>query len=239
MKNFRDFGYGNIKKGLLFRGESLFKLSKKDERTLVNEHHLKVVVDLRTNQEHESDKDKIIPGVEYYHLPLITMEEMGASSEEEGKENASSRQQLPDMFTYYRKLVSPERKEHWTQIFNLLLEDEEKPIYFHCTVGKDRTGVVAAMILSALGIDKETIYKDYLLTNEHPIIPFKYKLFSLKLKKPVRKQFFELFLVKTDYLDAAFGEIKEDYGSIDGFFKECCSLDEEKIKKLRKKYLLD
>lgn len=74
MKNFRDFGCSNVKKGIFLRGESLDKLSNKDRKMLVNKYHLKVVVDLRTTQEHDDKKDKYIPSVSNIHIPLIKLE---------------------------------------------------------------------------------------------------------------------------------------------------------------------
>lgn len=237
MKNFRDITCLNIKRGLLYRGESLFRLSKKDQKLFKNEYKIKVVVDLRTTQEHNDKKNKVIEGIKYIHLPLITMEEMGASSEKEGKQNVIKNHKLPDIYDYYRRLVSIKRRDSWSQIFDLLAKNDSGPIYFHCTVGKDRTGIVSAMILTLLGIDKETIYKDYLITNEHPIIPFSYRIFALSLDKEFRKEFWEYFKAKKEYLDAAFDEIDKVYGSIENFFKDCCSLDEEKIKIIKEKYL--
>ena len=222
---------------LIFRGESLYRLSLKDQKLLKNKYNIKVVVDLRTNQEHNDKKNKTIKGVKYVHLPLITMEEMGASSEKEGKRNVIKNHKLPDIYDYYRRLVSIKRADSWREIFNLLLNNEEGAIYFHCTVGKDRTGIVSAIILTLLGLDKETIYKDYLITNEHPIIPFSYKVFALSLDKEFRKEFWEYFKAKKEYLDAAFIEIDNVYGSMDNFFVECCGLDSDKIVKLREKYL--
>ena len=218
-----------MKKGVLLRGEALNKLSKKDEKMFVKKYHLTTVVDLRSNDEYNKDIDKIIDGVKYIHLPIIQMEEMKNDDEQNSN--------LPNMLLYYLKMVGKNKKEFWTTLFDILLNHDKGSLLFHCTVGKDRTGMVAAIILTALGIDKETIYKDYLLTNEHPVIDIKYKIYSLKLKKAVRKQFLSLFLVSEEYLDFAFNQIDEIYGSIDNFFKECCSLDEEKIKQLKEKYL--
>ena len=237
MKNFRDISYKNIKRGSFFRGESLFRLSNKDKKELIDKHQIKVVVDLRTTQEHNDKKDKVIKGLSYYHFPLITMEEMGASSEKEGKRRVIKEHKLPDIYDYYRRLVNRDRKKSWTKIFDLLLNNKEGGILFHCTVGKDRSGIVSAIILTVLGIDKETIYEDYLKTNEHPIIPFSYKLFALSLDKEFRKEFMEYFKAKKEYLDEAFIEIDRIYGNMDNFLKECCSLNDDKIKMLRKKYL--
>ena len=192
MRNFREIEYIGLKKGLLYRGESLYKLSPKYQKLLIDKFHIKVIVDLRTKQERESEPDYDLSGVKNIHIPLINMEEMGASSTEESKENAAATQQLPDMFKYYRLFIKEIRKEAWTKIFNVLLE-EDGAIMFHCTQGKDRTGIVTAMILTLLGADKETIYHDYLLTNSYLHIAFKYKVYSLKFKGGVRKKFLALF----------------------------------------------
>ena len=237
LKNARDVAYGNIKEARLLRSESLFCLPKKDQKTLINKYHLKAVIDLRTTQEYNDKKDVVIPGVKYLHLPLVTMEEMGAGSEKEAKRLVIKNHKLPDIYDYYRRLVYKERKEAWTSVFNCLLNEEEGSILIHCTVGKDRSGVAVAVILSALGIDKETIYKDYMMTNEHPIIPFAYKLFALTLDREFRKEFMEYFKAKKEYLDAAFSYIDEQYGGIENFLVNICGLNNEKREKLKKLYL--
>ena len=236
LKNMRDIATSNIKSGLIFRSESLHSISNNVKKELFGKYKIRTIVDLRTNQEHLDKKDKLIKGTKYIHLSLITMEEMGASSEKEGKRKVIKEHKLPDINEYYRRLVFPERKEAWTKIFNILLE-EENAILFHCTVGKDRTGIVSAVILKTLGVSMEDIYKDYLLTNEHPIIPLSYKIFALSLDNDFRKEFMEYFKAKKEYLDNSFIFINEKYGSFDNFLKDICSLDEEKINKLKEKYL--
>ena len=238
MKNFRDFGYKNVRKGVLFRGESLYRLSKKDAKLFLEQCHINTVVDLRSPQERESKMDSALPGVTNIHLPLITMEEMGASSEKEAKQNILKTHKLPDMHHYYQRFVVVERKESWTGIFDLLLNHEEGGILFHCTAGKDRTGIVAAVILSVLGVDKDTIMKDYLLTNEHTVFPFAYRLFSLTFDKKTRQELKEYVLAKEDFIEAAFKEIDALYGGMTGFLMQCCGLDDDKIALLRKKYLV-
>ena len=237
MKNFRDFAYLNVKKGILFRGSYLYHLSRKDRKLLFETNNIKTVIDLRSTQEHDDKKDAVPPGIAYYHLPLITLEEMGTTSEKEGKKKILREKKMPDIFDYYRKLVSRDRKESWTKIFEILLNNDRSGIYFHCTAGKDRTGIVAAVILTLLGIDKETIYKDYMLTNNDPAIPLSYRIFSLTFAREFRKTFLEYFKAKEEYLDEAFNEIDRVYGSIDNFYTECCSLDDEKIAKFKEKYL--
>jgi len=105
---------------------------------------------------------------------------------------------------------------------------------FHCSAGKDRTGVLTAVILKLLGIDQETIYQDYLLTNQNPLY---YKKLALKMPPDIREVFLDFFQAKKEYLDSTFEEIEKIYGSFDAFLYECCGLNEEKINLLRDKYL--
>ena len=232
MKNFRDIGYENIKKGLLFRSEALISLSKEDQ-TLLMSKNLRTVVDLRTLDENQREKDMDLPSVKNVSISILPTDK--ESQQEIGPVNVMGLQ-LPDLAVCYRQLVRPNRKEMWTEIFNLLLEDND-PVLFHCSQGKDRTGVVVAMILSALGVSKETIYQDYLLTNVNPVFAPSYEQFAATLPEEVRKAFFAHFGANKEYLDAMFDEINKVYGSINSFFKECCSLDEDKLKALRTKYL--
>lgn len=237
LKNVRDISYGNIKEKRLIRGETLLKLNKKDINKLVNEYNLKLVIDLRTKQEHDDKPDIDIDGVENIHIPLITMEEMGASSEKEGKKLVVKNRALPDIYDYYRKMVTPKRKDDWTRLFDYLINNKGGSIFFHCTAGKDRSGVAAAIILSALGVEKETIYNDYLLTNENPVVPFSYKMFALSLDRKTRKEFMNYFKANKGYLDAAFDYIDELYGNMDNFLKDVCGLSEEKRNQLKANYL--
>ena len=235
MRNFRELDYSPLRPGLLFRSESLHHLSRKDQKML-QEKGIRYVIDLRTNEERKAKKDAKIEGIENIALPMITMQEMGVGSEKELKTNLVKNHILPDIYDYYRHLVRRERKPVWSKIFSLM-EESEGGILVHCTVGKDRSGTVAAMMMKALGVDEETIYRDYLLTNDHPIIPLSYRLYAKLLDKKFRKEFMEYFAAKKEYLDAAFDEINVVYGSFDAFLKECCDVDEEKLSALRRKYL--
>ena len=236
MKNFRDFGLDNVRKGVFFRGEAISKLSNKDKTLLFKENNIKVVIDLRSIQEKESKPDFIPNGVSYYHLPFLDMLEMGSNSEKEAKKEILKTHKLPDMHRYYTLFVSKDKRESWTKIFELLLTNEG-PFYFHCTAGKDRTGTLAALLLALLGVDKDKIVLDYLETNKHTVFPFAYRVFALTLDKETRKEFKTYIYAKEEYLDTLFLEINRIYGSLEGFYKDCCGLDEDKIKALKNKYL--
>ena len=236
LQNAREISFYPMKEGLLYRGGALDKLSKKDARYLAKDLGIKAIIDLRTTQEAMSKPDQHIEGVAYYHINLITMEEMGSSSEKEAKKKILKEHRLPDIYEYYERIVSRNRGDSYRKIFDILL-NTDGPIYFHCTAGKDRTGVLSALILSLLGIDQEKIYEDYLKTNEHPIVPFSYKVFAMMMDKEFRKQFKEYFNASKSLLDRSFEAIDRIYGSLANFYSEMCGLNEERILAFRKKYL--
>ena len=142
---------------------------------------------------------------------------------------------LPDMAPFYKEIVGKEKKKTWTKIFKLLLKNNNKGILYHCSSGKDRTGILTAVILYALGFDKETIYKDYLLTNESPL--YYKEHVPDTLNKEQKKIWLEYFEARKEYLDISFDEIDREFGSLDNFLIENCSLDDNKIQKLKDKYL--
>ena len=229
MKNFREIKYQNMKAGLLFRSDVLYHLNPK-EKALLRDNNIKVIIDLRGKDEVEHLKDTNIKAIKFINLPLLP----------EKKEDEPSpivtikHMTLPDMAYAYRQLVGRDIKDSWSKIFNVLLENNSGPILFHCSAGKDRTGVVTAVILTALGIDKEKIYQDYLLTNEKPLY---YKKMALEMDPESREIFLEYFQAKKEYLDAAFDEINKIYGSFDNFLLETCLIDNNKLAIFKDKYL--
>ncbi|MCR4562134.1 MAG: tyrosine-protein phosphatase [Bacilli bacterium] len=227
MRNFRDLSYLGLKQGMLLRSDVLYQLTKEEKRILKKEHNLRLIVDLRRPSERKSLKDSRIFFVRNINLPLLE------GKEGERKEVVIKHLILPDMPNFYREFVHRDRKEVWSKIFDLLLNSKHA-ILFHCSAGKDRTGVVIALILHALGYDKETIYEDYLLTNQNPLY---YKEIAAKKDEESKAIFLDYFQAKTAYLDETYKEIANIYGDVETFFKECCSLDETKIQKLKNKFL--
>ena len=235
VKNIRDISYGNIKEKRLIRSSELCDLTDCDIKILTNEYNVKTIIDLRTQREVNKRKDIIIPNCKYYNIPLITSCELGITHE-----NGSNRipSKIPDLCQIYPKLVTIDKKEAWSKIFDILLNENDGTILWHCTIGKDRCGIVSSMIEYCLGIDDETILYDYLFTNNHIDFPNKYKLLlALFPKKDLRNRFKDIFIAKKDYLLCAFKYIEDNYGSRDNFLKEICGIDEDKKEMMRRLYL--
>ena len=225
MENFREILNGSG----IYRSKLLIDLTDKDKDEMVNKYHIKTVVDLRSKEERERLPDVIVDGVNYVCIPLTNSKAVMT------REIIKNGMSLPDLVSAYKELAKHDKAEYWTKIFDVLLENNKGDgILFHCASGKDRTGIVSAIILALLGLDKDYIYHDYFLTNDYKD---EYFLNHVnQLPEEYRQTVKDHFAARKEYLDAFFEQIRNEYGDIDNFFFECCSLTKEKIALLKEKY---
>lgn len=174
--NFRDIGgYQNdkgqhVKWNKIYRSDSLSSLSKEDQEKLV-ERRITVDVDLRSKYEQNSAPDKLWSNVRFVDAHIYS---------ENRKQNKGDNKlyrfvhHIPDMGDnwlgqiYQQVLLNSHSQHEFAKIFAELIElPEEDALVYHCSAGKDRTGMTSALILTALGVDDDTISRDYLLTNTH------------------------------------------------------------------------
>jgi protein-tyrosine phosphatase len=158
--NFRDLGgypgEGGVKTryGRVFRSDDLSKLTPAGINRL-GEMGISIVIDLRADDELNQAPNPLRdhPGFEYHHFPLLD----GINSETGGPFLTQS---LPEM---YKSLLTNSGAQ-LGQIFRVLAEAGDRGLVFHCTAGKDRTGVVAALLLNLCGVAGQDIIADYALS---------------------------------------------------------------------------
>lgn len=235
--NARDLSqFDIIKKDKLIRSEELTKLSKNDIKKLEEEYNVKTVIDLRSEKE-SKHKDKVIPNAKYYYLPVSNYKDLKNIPDKKLRKHKNGL--FPNLNEYYKRLVSKDKKEFWTKLFNIFLNNgDDGAILWHCVQGKDRTGVVAAVISCCLGVDEQKVMEDYLYTNVNTKIPLKYRMISIIFFFiGMRREFLELFTARREYLESCINYIKEAYGGFKGFLKEICGVTEDNLKKLKALYL--
>ena len=133
------------------------------------------------------------------------------------------------MLQTYRAFVH-DNSPRFAELFAHLLEDDS-PLVFHCTAGKDRTGFAAALILRALGVSEAAVMQDYLLTNELFRPP---ELVSSYAPKEVRDV---IAGVQTGFIDAAFEAVNNSHGSVEQYLEKAMKLDAKQQERLRSLYL--
>lgn len=155
--NVRDLGtYVNaegvkLREHQFLRGDSLDSLTSEDQKRLVN-YGVKSVIDLRSSMEKEQ-APCVWEGseeVDYYSIPLL--DEMNSSS---------FRSQFPgSMSELYIKLLENNKAE-FAEALRTMTGYKEDCVIFNCTAGKDRTGVMAMLLLLLAGVDHDVIIADY------------------------------------------------------------------------------
>lgn len=229
-----------LKEGFFYRSGHLHQLKKKSFSE-IQKLGIKEIIDLRNAKEISEKPDQLPEGIIYKKYSAF--EDKGDQLSQarklvlKGKVNASDANKR--MIDFYREYVT-ENPEIIKQIITEIL-DSDQPVLYHCTAGKDRTGITTALILTILKFDKETIYNDYLLSNN-----FRKDLVMRRLKLAYTLHFVypkmdlkvleKLSWVERDYLNAAFDEINKKYGSIDIYIQQVLGISENKRQEYIRKF---
>lgn len=166
--NLRDLGGWpaadgrRIRRGLIYRSASLAMLTEADQAR-VAALNIRTVCDLRGVRESELRPSRLPPSAERVHLPIeptvgASLRDLLLREEATGEDVVSLLRRA--YLDYLARFIGVYR-----QVFALLLEQDRPPLLFHCSAGKDRTGVGAALVLTALGATRETVLADYRATD--------------------------------------------------------------------------
>jgi protein-tyrosine phosphatase len=179
--NVRDLGglpagAGTVRRDRLIRSDNLQGLTPDDVRRLVNDHHVRAVADLRTQTEVDLEGPGPLtaePEVTIEHLSLFT--EAGEhtdveAAEEDGpvlmpwQKREATEQQRPSIVEIYLRYLD-DRPDSVLAALRLIAHTDGATVV-HCAAGKDRTGVVVAMALDEVGVDRTAIVDDYVATGD-------------------------------------------------------------------------
>ena len=185
--NLRDLGGiggGIVSKGLFLRSGKLSILSKDEATGLCDKFGIKCVIDLRTAVESAEFPDPLPDGVEYVQIPLLKDAAVGITRETGSdpmtilknlrKQPEKLKAMIPDFKALYTDIVTDEfSRAQLDKVVFRLRENADKGIctLFHCTAGKDRTGIVSMALLKSYGVGDGEIIKDYLRTNRNAFWP--------------------------------------------------------------------
>lgn len=171
INNIRDLGGiktadgKRIKEGLLLRSGELSAASDSDISRLKKEYALSDIVDLRDEWEADSKPDNLPDGVKYSNIPAFPPFEDKGELVYDNLVKSFSDDPLGSYKALYRRLAENEHSvEAFSRFLNTVIE-ARGAVLWHCRQGKDRTGVAAILLLTALGVDEEDIIAEYLETN--------------------------------------------------------------------------
>ena len=243
-----------LKSGRLIRSGMLGKLEAEDIEYLKS-INLKTVVDLRTVQEQTEKPNMKLEGIEYISCPILPSKTEGITREKPETEDEEAirtvmmakrlMSQFPDgraqMRMLYTVLVTEEHAiAHYKKFFEILLSHEDGALLYHCMLGKDRVGTGTALLLSALGVSRQDIISDYMITKER-CAPATARLLENCRRYTDNEdeiQFiYDLDIVDESFISAGLDTIDKRFGGMDKFLRNQMCLDKAAIGKLKDLYL--
>ena len=170
-RNCRDLGGyrtasgRRVRPGALFRSDRLNSLSADDLDELAS-RGIRTVVDFRAGPEIERDRSRLWASVtSHISLPVGDTVDGDISMVDQILAGRLHSVSEADMVELYMKMLLT-YGERFAQFVSVAADIDHLPMLFHCTAGKDRSGLAAALVLEVLGVDRATVLDDYCVTNE-------------------------------------------------------------------------
>lgn len=250
--NFRDLGGlrtgggRRVHAGRLFRSGHWGKFTD-DELGLVAVHGIERVIDFRIAEEVSANPDRLPAGARHVHLPIegtgVPIGEVNAAIIAGEPDRIA-----PDYLQSANRSYVLDHVSEYRAFMRHVLDSDGRPLAFHCTAGKDRAGLAAALLLSALGVERDEIWRDYLRSNvarvelnaammRDFIVNVTAKFGAERARRMDLRAIENLLVVRREYLQAAWDAIDDHYGGVDAYLREGLSLGGGDIDALRGRYL--
>jgi protein-tyrosine phosphatase len=236
--NFRDVGGltaaggRRVRRGLLFRSDSLSRLTSADLQK-VQGLGLRTVVDLRTTRERASAPDRLPRGqaTRCVHLPMRdpTVPESRLRMMAELVLRGPSTD-LGALLRQHYDAFAFQCGASVGALLRLVADGSNLPLLVHCTAGKDRTGFTVAVVLRILGVAMEDVLADHLVTNEllRPALPRYVRMLRwLSLGRLTEEQMMPLLEARAGDLEHEVQEIEARHGSLEAWLEEDCGVGGE------------
>ena len=222
--NFRDTGGypthngGATRWHTLFRSDSPHRLSEADRAALIG-RGLRTAIDLRQAEELSAAPNVFVASsqVAYRHVPLLN-------------DTPSMPEVLPTLVEIYRGILD-ERGEQVAAVLAALAVPGALPAVVNCTAGKDRTGLIVALLLGLAGVPEETIVADYALSGACLA-----GVYLDEARQRAAAQGFSydlLVLCDPDFMRATLAHLNQRYGGIEAYVRTA-GLGEAEIDQLRR-----
>ncbi len=232
INNFRDLGgyrttdHRTLKWGRLFRSGHLGTPSQFDH-DLLQDLGVKTIIDLRSPQERRKMPDTPFAGVSNLHIPLFRSDPFMYRHIMFQRHKLGQR--LEDVYTTW--VIDGSAKELGC-ILQIVSDPDNLPLLFHCTAGKDRTGITAALLLLALGVSEKTAIADYTLSNaaaDRFMADYQQPLSLVRFLGIKQEHFYPIIATPPQMMIFTINHIKRKYGSILTYLTSAAGVSQETL----------
>ncbi|MFC1410891.1 tyrosine-protein phosphatase [Streptacidiphilus sp. N1-12] len=242
-----------VRTGVALRSDALSRLTDADLAVLTG-LGVRAVVDLRGMNEVTANGADRLPddgSVRLVHLPVYSAEHdiylslrdvlagQDAVAQQALLGDGGAERIMAEMYGWF--VTDPAIRGLFAEAVRMLADPNGTPLVFHCTAGKDRTGWTAAIVLTALGVDRATVYEDYLLTNTRSaaLMDRIMEVFRTNAVMEDPTLMMPVIRAEASYLDAAFAAVAQGWPTFDAFLTDGLALDPATLSALRKNLLTD
>ena len=260
--NARDLGGYVVRGGMVVKDRLLIRTAHlagatDEDLQILSAIPVTKIIDFRMETEKQGTADRMFSCAAYVALPVDGSGNAAAEMTEEEKKKFTGQKKFEikqfvvfaafnekaqkiALGMYPTLLFNPECQRQFARFFRQVLDTENGAVLYHCSQGKDRTGIASCLLLAALGADKETIVADFDATN---------KVYERDVKNYCRRVRLlggkedEIAVVKsilgcnTEIFVKTLDRIDREYGSMEAYLKGPMGLTDEDILILRQRYL--
>jgi protein-tyrosine phosphatase len=244
--NLRDIGGrptadgGVVATGVAYRSAELAAPSATTDAAL-GALSIRTVVDLRTQAERSTRPDHVPAGAELVVLDALADLPQGAAAQlpallTGGGADALAQLDLAQqMLDVYRRLVVGDAaRQAYAAFVRIVVDPQQRPVLFHCTAGKDRTGWAATLLLLAAGVDEAGVTEEFLAVNPAVRETFAPLLQQLSAAGGDPELLRPLLEVRAEYLQAALEAMRQHYGSFEGYLADGLGLSPVEVETLHR-----
>jgi protein-tyrosine phosphatase len=226
--------------GLVYRSDQLDRLTDRDFAKL-SSLGLRTVADLRTESERRAGPDRVPTGAEHLILDVAADSKDSLGGDMRAGLAAIQSGRGAEMLTAAnREFVSLDSARHaYQQLLRRIAATDGGATLYHCTAGKDRTGWATAVLLTLLGVPRETVMADYLASNAYLADKNQATLVALaNSARPISPAHLEPVLtVRAAYIDAAFAEVERRHRTMEAYVRDGLGIDDATVARLREAML--
>lgn len=239
-----------VKHARLLRSGALAGATERDLEVLLDDFDVRTVIDLRTEEERREkpDPEDGLEGVRFEDAPVLNTSTLGVTREGGIKGALKMLRAVQDnpaqiMMDIYERMVLDEASQRgFASFFDDVLDTRDGTVLWHCTIGKDRAGLAAMLLLHVLGASHDDILRDYEATNRYVASrteDIMDALASHHLAGKLDKSIQVINSADRRFLQAALDAIDREFGGLDAYVEKALVITDEKRDALRARYLTD
>ena len=246
-RNFRDLGgYRTsdgryVRWGLVYRSNHLVNLTARDSEYL-NGLGIRLVCDVRSDGERARAPDHWTGNPpEFFSVPIGSNLITPPTADDLKRRVATINSETKDSVRAYDYAI--EYAGQYAKILRRIAAGD-LPAVEHCTAGKDRTGVFSAILLTALGVPRDTVVRDYMLSNQYLLAPDTIESTTADLQRafglvepPDISTVRTIMTAKPETLEATLDKIDKTYGSFNTYLRDALKISDSDLAMIRQRLL--